>query len=112
MLLHGGAGLGTPTEGCVPQKRQLLWLSLGTPSPAAVSVMVHYVDVPVTVFNTPESHMWGRRCSKSSLHLAARASPVSVEQQGPAPGRGRGPGGMLWPRAAAGVSDGAATPVS
>lgn len=45
-------------------------------------------------------------------HLAARASPVSVEQQGPAPGRGRGPGGMLWPRAAAGVSDGAATPVS
>lgn len=107
MLLHGGAGLGTPTEGYVPQKRHLLWLSLGPPSPAAVSVMVHYVDVPVTAFNTPESHMRSRR----SLHLAARASPVSVEHQGAAPGRGRGPGGMLGPRAAAGVSDGAAAPV-
>ena len=43
MLLHWGAGLGTPIKGPVPQRSLLLWLGLGNPSPAAASVMWIYV---------------------------------------------------------------------
>lgn len=61
----------------------------------------------VSTFVIPKSHMRGRRSSEPAPHLAAPASHVSVEQQRPAPGWGRGPGGMLWPHAASGVSDSA-----